>query len=517
MKSNNARKVTVIEPIQALETQKLRVAAYARVSSDSADQLNSFATQVSYYTRLIEENERWELVEVYADEGVTGVSTEKRTEFNRMIEDCRQGKIHRILTKSVSRFARNTLDSINTLRELKSYGVTVLFEKEGIDTKNLSGESLVTLYSMFAQQESVSISQNCKKGARMRMEAGTYVASNAPYGYRLVNKQLEIYEPEAEIVRRIFKEYLRGKGVSYIARGLTLDKIPTKAGNQEWKYPVVLKLLKNERYIGDVLLQKEFCNDALPYKETKNIGQLPKYYIENTHEPIVSKIQFELVKILIQEKSIPRIPKYYVSPLSKKIQCKSCGTLYRGKTTNRITYWTCRTHDADGASCPSQRIPEEAVYEAFFRMYNKLKENSEGILTPLLTQLEKLRERSCLDSAELSAINKQIADTAQQNQVMTGLLSKGILDSALFISQSNEFKTKLQKLKQQKARLLTDVKKDTLLTKIEELLEILENGPDFITEMDEDLFGDLVEQIEAQDNRSIDFILRGGLRLKERL
>ncbi len=517
MKSNNARKVTVIEPIQALDTQKLRVAAYARVSSDSADQLNSFATQVSYYTRLIEENERWELVEVYADEGVTGVSTEKRTEFNRMIEDCRQGKIHRILTKSVSRFARNTLDSINTLRELKSYGVTVLFEKEGIDTENLSGESLVTLYSMFAQQESVSISQNCKKGARMRMEAGTYVASNAPYGYRLINKQLEIYEPEAEIVRRIFKEYLSGSGIISIADELANENIPGKSGNGIWSYYAISRILKNERYKGDMLFQKNYCEDIIPYRQKYNKGELPQYYIHNSHEPIIDPIQFELVQMLIADKMTPRsllVPNYL---LSQKITCLLCGTKFRRKVNRGTVYWVCRTHDESKDKCPSDIIPEEAVYEAFFRMYNKLKANSEGILTPLLIQLEKLRERSCLDSAELSAINKQIADTAQQNQVMTGLLSKGILDSALFISQSNELKTKLQKLKQQKARLLTDVKKDTLLTKIEELLEIVENSPDFITEMDEDLFGDLVEKTEAQDNRSIDFILCGGLRLKERL
>ncbi|WP_066460115.1 recombinase family protein [Anaerotruncus rubiinfantis] len=182
--------------------QKFRVAGYARVSSDSSDQLNSFSTQVNYYQRLIEKNSDWSLAEIYADEGISGVSTEKREDFNRMLSDCKKGKIDRIITKSTSRFARNTLDAISVIRELKSIGVTVYFEKEGIDTAKITGENLLTLYSLFAQEESISISQNCKKGNRMRMQSGTYVSSNPPYGYRLVDNRLQIYEPEAEIVRR---------------------------------------------------------------------------------------------------------------------------------------------------------------------------------------------------------------------------------------------------------------------------------------------------------------------------
>jgi DNA invertase Pin-like site-specific DNA recombinase len=184
----------------ANEPAKLCVAGYARVSSDSEDQLNSFSAQVQYYTKLIEKNESWDMVEVYADEGITGVSTEKRDDFNRMVRDCHRGKIDRIITKSTSRFARNTLDTIRTIRELKGIGVTVLFEKEGIDTANITSENLLTLFALFSQEESLSISKNCKKGRRMRMSRGTFVSSNPAYGYRLVDKQLAVYEPEAQTV-----------------------------------------------------------------------------------------------------------------------------------------------------------------------------------------------------------------------------------------------------------------------------------------------------------------------------
>ena len=515
--NNNAREIIFIEPLKAVETQKLKVAGYARVSSDSADQLNSFAAQVIYYTQLIEENQKWELVEVYADEGVTGVSTEKRDDFNRMIKDCRNGKIDRIITKSVSRFARNTLDSISTLRELRSMGVTVCFEKEGIDTATLNSENLVTLYSLFAQQESMSISQNCKKGARMRMAEGTYVASNAPYGYRLVNNQLEIYEPEAEVVRGIFKRYLRGTGSSQIAEALNQSEVNCKNGGTLWWPSAINKILKNERYIGDALFQKTFNEDVIPYNNRINNGELTKYYVNNAHAPIITRIEYELANILIKERVVQHNKAAEAHLFTGKITCNKCGRMYGHKLSKGKSYWVCRQHDQNASACSSQRITEDSIYKAFIRMYNKLKQNQNNILTPLLAQLEKLREQGYKDSVELATINKQIAETSEQNHVMTGLLSKGILDSALFISQSNELKFKLQKLKQRKARLLSEVKEDLLLTKIEELTEIVENGPAFITEMDEELFADIVEKIEAQDSRSIDFILHGGLRLKERL
>ncbi len=225
---------------------KLRVAGYARVSSDSADQLNSFSAQVNYYQRLIEKNSGWELAEIYADEAVSGVYTDKRDDFGRMLADCQKGKIDRIITKSTSRFARNTLDAIRVIRELKDMGVTVYFEKENLDTATLTSENLLTLYSLFAQEESLSISKNCKKGNRMRMEKGVYVSSNPPYGYRLIENQLVVYEPEAEIVRRIFTEYLGGSSITRIAEGLMEDAIPFKHGRMKWRPQGISNIIKND-------------------------------------------------------------------------------------------------------------------------------------------------------------------------------------------------------------------------------------------------------------------------------
>lgn len=497
---------------------KLRLAGYARVSSDSTDQLNSFSVQVRYYTRLIEENESWELIEVYADEGLTGVSTDKRDDFNRMLADCRKGKIDRIITKSTSRFARNTMDTIRVIRELKSLGVSVYFEKEGIDTQSLTSENLLTLYAMFAQNESENISKNTKKGNRMRMESGAYVSSNVPYGYRLTDSLPQIYEPEAEVVRRIFSEYLMGRGTDEIAKGLTRDGIPRKDGGLPWRHQAVLLILRNERYIGDMLLQKHYNEDAIPYKQYHNRGELPQYYVKNSHEPIVDRIQFELTNILLDERS--RLmnnapPGEY--PLSRKIRCGICGTAYRRKLTNNTIYWVCRQHDRDRVQCASERITEEAVCGAFIRLYNHLKKNRDQILLPMLSQLEKLQEQKTRSNPEISTLNKQIAHLSEQNHVMNGLLSDGILDSALFISQTDELARKLRALKNIKAKLMEEIDADDTLGKTQDLLDVLTAGPEHITEMDTALFGELVEKIIVRNNVSLDFVLINGLTLTERM
>lgn len=510
------RKIIKIKASEG-STAKLYVAGYARVSSDSEDQLNSFAAQVNYYQRLIEKNEKWEIVEVYADEGVSGVSVDKRNDFARMIADCKKGKIDRIITKSTSRFARNTLDAIGVIRELKDIGVTVYFEKENLDTATITSENLLTLYSLFAQEESMTISKNCKKGARMRMSKGTYVSSKPPYGYRIVDKELVIEEAEAIIVKRIFSEYLGGKGLTAIANDLMIDEIPFKDGEIKWRHQTVSLILQNERYIGDMTLQKTFREEALPYRQYRNKGELPKYYVKNTHEPIIERIQYELANLLLQERGKHINRDYGKYPLTRKIKCGECGTTYRRKADNDNVCWVCKNHDQRKENCSSKRITEEAVYKAFIRLYNKLRKSYRNILISLLSQLEKLQELRTRDNPEISTLNKQIAELLEQNHVMNGLLSKGILDSALFISQTDELNKKIRKLKGMKAKLLEEQDSDDAINKTEELIEILKNGPSEISTFDEHLLDDLVRKIIAWGDNTIEFELINGLVLKERL
>lgn len=495
---------------------KLRVAGYARVSSDSADQLNSFSAQVNYYQRLIEKNSRWELAEIYADEAVSGVSTDKRDDFGRMLSDCQKGKIDRIITKSTSRFARNTLDAIRIIRELKDMGVTVYFEKENIDTATLTSENLLTLYSLFAQEESISISKNCKKSVRMRMEKGSYVSTNPPYGYRLIEKELAIHEPEAEVVRRIFTEYLSGSSILGIAQGLMQDAVPFKNGRMPWRHQTISQIIKNERYVGDMLLQKTYSEDALPYHKHRNKGELPQYYVKDTHEPIVERIQYALANILLKERGEQIKTEYGEYPLSRKIRCGECGTAYRRKITGSNTYWVCRQHDNNKDDCGGERVTEDAVHEAFVRLYNKLKQNYASILLPMLSGLKKLKELKNRNNPEIGTLNKQIAELSEQNNVMNGLLSKGILASALFISQTDELNKKIRSLKLEKARML-EQESDGILDKTMDLVEIIENGPDHISGMDAALFQELVEKIIAYNTQTVDFVLINGLALTERL
>ena len=256
----------LISPISKQGIQKLRVAAYCRVSSSSADQLNSYARQIEIYTKLINSKKEWQLVDIFADEGISGMKADNRPEFQRLIRLCELHQIDLIITKSVSRFARNVKEALAYVRKLKLLGVGVQFEKEGINTLSLGDEMLLNTFTAIAQEESKSISQNQRLSIVKRMELGEYVDSNAPYGFRLVNKELEVYEPEAEIVRWIFHSYLCGMSTAEIAKELTARGVPTKNGKERWKSTKISYMLSNERYIGDCHYQKTYRDTTVLFK-----------------------------------------------------------------------------------------------------------------------------------------------------------------------------------------------------------------------------------------------------------
>jgi DNA invertase Pin-like site-specific DNA recombinase len=511
------REVIYISPKAQATAIKPRVAGYARVSSDSDDQLNSYAAQCRYYTDLISKNDKWEFVEVYADEAVTGTSTEKRDDFNRMMADCRRGLIDRIITKSTSRFARNVMDSLTAVRELKDIGVSVLFEKEGIDTGVITSEVLLTLYSAFAQEESQNIAENKRRGNRMHMRNGDYVSSSVPYGYRLIDKLPQICEPEAEIVRRIFREYLSGSNGYEIARGLTEDGVARKDGGVKWRAKTIYSMLRNERYIGDMLLQKNFKTDALPYKKVKNRGELEKVYVSGTHEAIIEPVSFKLANLLLEQKhSGAAGVAEQLYPYSVKLRCGECGKTYRRRVTKGKVYWVCRLHDESSDYCSAERIAEPDLDIAFAKLYNKLKKNGDRILGDMLEQLEKLRDSRNRGNPEIRTINKQIAELSEQNHVMNGLMARGILDTALFLSQQDELKDKLRALRIAKSKLQSAQDGDEIIEQTEDLIGVLEDGPTHLGGMDEALFADIVEQITINGD-ILTFHIANGLELKERL
>ena len=511
--------VIVINPIKNSETLRRRAAAYARVSSNSDDQLHSFAAQMEYFTSLIGNNPDYELVDVYADEGITGTSKDKRDEFLRMINDCRKGKIDVIFTKTVTRFARNTLESIETVRELKTYGVSVKFEGDNFDTASMTDELLLTVLSAKAQEESLSISANMRWSYKKRMEKGEFVTCSRPYGYRLENNTLVVDEVEAETVRHIFACYLSGKGTKDIANELTMCEIPKKNSDTKWYDTTVNEILRNEKYIGDALLQKYYTSDTLPFHILRNTGQKEQIYLKNSHPAIINREDYKRVQNLLSA----RAKKYYKKqpmepyPLRKKVACGKCGSLFRRRVINDIIYWVCYTHNNDIKNCAMQQIPETEIYIAFVRMYNKLKQNYNNILVPLLADLLELKKRANAGNARISEINGKLAELANQNRVLKDVESKGFLDTDIFMQQNNEIMAKIAKLRREKQLLMRDDEDDEIIAQTQALIGVIENGDEVINEFSPTLFAELVDKVIVESREQITFKLTNGLCLNEKL
>jgi len=339
----------LIVPTTKQEIPKLRVAAYCRVSSNSADQRNSFATQEHVYTKYIAEKPEWELVDIFADEGLSGMKADNRPEFQRMIRMCELRQIDLILTKSVSRFARNVKEALNYTRKLKLLGIGVQFEEDGINTLAMADEMLLNTFAAIAQEESESISQNERLSIVKRMERGEYIATNVPYGYRLIDKKLVVYEPEAKIVRWIFDAYLNGMSATEIARELTAQGIPTKDNKANWKSNRLTYMLSNERYAGHTLHQKFYGESTVPFKRHRNCGEYDQFYAENTHEAILAPGVYETVQRLLaaRRKKTESVKTTNTYPLTSRIRCSECGSLYHRKTSNGVIKWVCSKHAAD--------------------------------------------------------------------------------------------------------------------------------------------------------------------------
>lgn len=346
-----------------------RVAAYARVSTDHEDQETSLSAQTEYYRKKITEHPGWEFVEIYVDDGISGLSTKHREGFNRMVEDCLAGRIDLILTKSISRFARNTVDTVTTIRKLKDSGVGVYFEKENIFTTDSKGEFLLTIMSSLAQEESRSISENVTWGQRKRMADGKVsIAYGRFLGYDKGSEKytMVVNEEQARIVRRIFYMFLQGYTPHTMAGLLTADGVPTPGGCKAWNQQTIRRILSNEKYKGDALLQKEFTVDYLQKKVKKNEGELPQYYVKEDHEPIISPWLFDYVQKRLKERG--DVPGRYsgVTVLSSKLECGVCGSLYTPRPWHSTSYnnlvWQCRNKTKKGQKCPTLNLYDRLLH-----------------------------------------------------------------------------------------------------------------------------------------------------------
>ncbi len=524
-----AKKVRKIEPIHQkvmLELQpKKRVCAYARVSTDSIEQQDSFHYQVDYYKNYISNRDDWEYAGIYADEAISGTQVKKREEFLRMMKDCEDGKIDMIITKSVTRFARNTVDSIKAIRKLKLLGIGVYFEKEHINTLSEKSEQMLTILSSIAQTESENISANTKWGFRKKFQDGSFIIGTPAYGYMNdKDGQLIIKEEEAEIVRRIFTEYLNGKGTYIIAKGLNNDNITTIRTADQWTDTAVIDILQNPIYAGDLLLQKTYTTEVLPFQRKRNKGEMPRYFIEGNNEPIITKLEWQMVceifeyrRSLIGMDDSGKYQNRY--EFSSKIICSECGGTFRrqkiyiGKPNERVQ-WCCIQHIKNIEKCSMKAIRDENIKEAFLTMWNKLVTNYIEILYPLLESLKNLRIDKEHEE-EIKELNNKIMELTEQSQILSRVVSKGYIDSAIFIERQNALTVELREIKKRRNQLLDSNGFEKEIEGTLQLLEIIRCNPEILEEYDENLFINTAEKIIIGENSAITFRLINTLELTE--
>ena len=512
-----------IEPVVARAVvSKTRVAAYCRVSTGMDGQLVSLETQRSHYEELISSNPEWIFAGIYYDEGITGTSKEKRPALMQMVADCEAGRIDRVLTKSLSRFARNTTDCLELVRKLLGLGVTIYFEKENLDTGTMESELLLSIMSSLAESESVSTSENNKWGVRHRFQNGTFKISYAPYGYIVQNGELIVNEEEAVWVRWIFAQALEGKTCTAIARQLNEKKVPTKR-NGTWTENTVRGMLTNEKYIGDCLFQKTYTD--FRFKRHVNRDEQDKFYVKDHHEAIISREDFEIVGALIEqrarEKNIKKNGSLYGNryPFSGRIICGECGsTLKRHMTLtggNRYPIWVCRQHLEDLSSCSMKAVRESDLEYAFTTMMNKLIYARKALLENLRVRIREEGNRGNL--RRINEIEQMLEKNVERQQTLTTLMTQGYVDPAFFTKESNEIASETDKLKAEKEQLGKEVTGN--LHKMDELDDLIryaahaQPAPDFNGE----LVFRFLDHATLRSRDEITFHLKCGLSLTERL
>ncbi|QNU66525.1 recombinase family protein [Ruminiclostridium herbifermentans] len=527
------KKITVIEPNLSEQNQealgKIRVCAYCRVSSMHMEQQNSFESQVSYYTKFINNNPEWEFIGIYADYGITGTKKEKRPEFMRLISDCENRLVDMVITKSISRFARNTADCLETVRKLKTLGVCVYFEKENINSMSQESELILSILSSLAQSESSELSANIRWANQKRYKQGKYQISCRKFiGYDFdKDKGLVINKAEAEIVKRIFSEYLGGKGTNNIAKGLNKDNIKTVTGIK-WCGSGISRMLKNEKYMGDVLLQKTITADSITFSRKRNKGELPQYYIKNDHEPIISREDFKRVQELnekrkkekgVDENVIKRMGNRY--PLSGKIICGNCGKTFKRSILNsnkkyRGVAYKCQSNIYEQTGqCYASAVREKRVYEAFVKLYNKLYSNWKTLLTPYMMHLKSLVLLR-VDQAEIQKINNQINELIREKHRYYCPPEAEYLKPVLLSQKINSFNAEMKELETKKQALAVSlIEKDISLSETEKFIAFNKKQQGLLDEFDEDCFSMLVDKIIAKPNNCIRFCLKNGMELDE--
>lgn len=514
--------------------KNLRVAAYCRVSTEEEEQQSSFEIQVEYYTNKINSHDNWKLVGIFADDGISGVHVKKRTQFLEMIELCKKKKIDLILTKSISRFARNTLECIQYVRMLKSLDIPVIFEKEGINTADMTSEMILTCLSSFAQAESESISLNVARGKRMGYKQGKFSFRYTNFlGYRKgTDGQPEIVPKEADAIRMMFQNYLNGDSLSKIKETLESKGFPTATGKKEWTTQAILRILQNEKYMGDVLLQKTFTANFLEGKPQKNNGELPQYYIENNHPAIVTREMFHQVQeeIARRKSKRPVTQKHSKTnrgkftsqyALSERLVCGNCGCYYRRVTWNihgrKQIVWRCISRLEFGKKfCKdSPSIPEDALHKAIVAGLNALLNSHQEEVTSCL-QNTLVNCAVTETGADPIVIQNKIAEMNREFDrllLLAGDEENEFLDRKL--QQVNDEILSLKQLKKRAEQAIEQNKNKT--SKVQEIIQMISADDITIHEYSDALTYRIIEQVTILSKEEIRIRFVGGYEIIQSL
>lgn len=508
----------VILQMDAAEIQKTVVAAYARVSTEKEEQEDSFERQVTHYTTLITSKPEWEFGGIYADPGITGTRAEKRPDFMRMIADCRAGKINKVLVKSISRFARNTVDALKYIQELKELGISVYFENENIDTLTPGGEVLITILAAMAEQESRTMSTNIKWTYQKKFKNGEVILNTGlMLGYSKAGKKddegREIYiinEAEADIVRRIYREYLAGITVTRIARGLEADGILTKLGKKKWSPKVILSILGNEKYTGNAILGKTFKPDVLSKYRQKNTGQAPMYYAEGTHPAIIDQEMFEMVKVEMQRRKDEQVTAVGSSrftskyPFSGLLVCGECGHKLRRHVRTvgsglKVPAWGCANRITNGRrECDSHHVNEDTLQHTYTAAIRDMIEDAEEIITAVKDSAGLVMEPE--NKAALERVEQEIIDLQNAVLELHKAKQQRSVTAADYAARIKEYSERMHELEAQQTELqTTENRYAEVKLWLDSFAEHIQSG-DIMNADDGMIMKQLVEQIIVNDD-----------------
>ena len=534
-----APKVIVIPANPALVKTKavqrqLRVAAYCRVSTDSEEQLTSYEAQKNYYTDKIMTNPKWTMAGIFADEGIIGTSAKKRPEFLRMIRQCRQKKIDLILVKSISRFARNTVDCLKYMRALKELGIAIIFEEQNLNTLDNESEMLFTVMSAFAQAESESISENVKWGKRQAMREGKAVIQYKHlYAYeRGPDGKPKIIPEQAEVVRHIYDSYLAGHSLDMIRKDLEARRILTVSGSTKWSKAVVRGILQNEKYCGDVLQQKSFVNDCISRKHIRNVGQLPMYLTQDHHEGIVSRDTFNAVKAEFARRNSGRAPSQKQAPtgrscysekyaLTGRLVCGECGTLYRrcvwSKNGTKKAVWRCTSRIDYGTKyChESPTLHEEPLKAAILAAINSAMSRRAALVEQIADAMRMELAPVSGETMSLSDIDRRLAELDGEFRELFAASQ----EDGGYLKHADTFKRiteDMAALKEKKALILAQQEGNSAANRrIQNAVNLLNTGSAEITEWDKDMIRQLVDTVKVLSADRIRVYLRGGMEIEQ--